>query len=51
MNINQYPPILIPPVKPMPTPPQDFQNQFSLKEALQKGTLFKWLYDPYPKYY
>lgn len=49
MRKKPYPPIPIPPVKPMPMPPQDFSNQFSLSEALKIGTLFKWLYDPYHK--
>ncbi|WP_083248268.1 spore coat associated protein CotJA [Desulfuribacillus stibiiarsenatis] len=33
------------PVLPMPFDP--FCPQFSPQEALEKGTLFKWLYDPY----
>lgn len=41
--------MLIPPVKPMPMQPYNYTNQFSLSEALEKGTLFKWLYDPYHK--
>jgi len=44
-----YPPIPFPPVKPMPAPPADYLNQFSYSQALNKGTLFKWLYDPYQK--
>ncbi len=47
MRRRPYPPIPIPPVKPMPVPPLDYTNQFSLNEALQLGTLFKSLYDPY----
>lgn len=45
-----YPPMLIPPVKPMPVPPRDYTDQFPYYEALEKGTLFRWLYDPYEKY-
>ncbi|WP_132767102.1 spore coat associated protein CotJA [Tepidibacillus fermentans] len=44
-----YPPIPIPPVKRIPLPPQDYTKQFPLDKALMKGTLFKWLYDPYVK--
>lgn len=44
---RQYPPMPISPVKPMPAPPQDYFDRFSPREALKKGTLFKWLYDPY----
>jgi len=47
MRRRGYPPIIIPPVKPMPRSPFDYQQRFSLREALMKGTLFKWLYDPY----
>lgn len=35
----------VPPVKPYP--PDPYIDQFSLVEALQTGTLFRWLYDPY----
>ena len=42
-----YPPTPFPPVKPMPMPPKDYMDRFTLREALDKGTLFKWLYDPY----
>lgn len=37
--------INIPPVKPYP--PDPYINQYPLPEALYKGTLFRWLYDPY----
>ncbi|MBO8162352.1 MAG: spore coat associated protein CotJA [Brevibacillus sp.] len=40
-----YPPINLPPVKAYP--PDPYIDQFSLPEALRKGTLFRWLYDPY----
>ncbi len=40
-----YPPISLPPVRPYP--PDPFINQFPLPEALRRGTLFCWLYDPY----
>ncbi|MCF6094602.1 spore coat associated protein CotJA [Microaerobacter geothermalis] len=40
-----YPPMNYPPVLPMPFDP--FIDQFPLSVALKKGTLFKWLYDPY----
>ncbi|MBO8173207.1 MAG: spore coat associated protein CotJA [Bacillaceae bacterium] len=40
-----YPPVNIPPVKPIPF--DTFSGQFPLSVALRKGTLFKWLYDPY----
>ncbi|WP_353963328.1 spore coat associated protein CotJA [Tepidibacillus marianensis] len=33
----------------MPLPPTDYTNQFPLNKVLKKGTLFKWLYDPYEK--
>lgn len=49
MRERPYPPIPFPPVKPMPKPPKDYSDQFPLREALMKGTLFKWLYDPYHK--
>ncbi|MFV9511055.1 spore coat associated protein CotJA [Tepidibacillus sp. LV47] len=29
--------------------PLDYTKQFPLEKALRKGTLFKWLYDPYEK--
>lgn len=48
MRRRPYPPIPIPPVKPMPVPPLDYTDQFPLNVALQKGTLFKFLFDPYP---
>ncbi len=47
--MQNYPPIPFPPVKEMPMPPYDYLDQFSLAEALEKGTLFRWLYDPYYK--
>jgi hypothetical protein len=40
-----YPVMPIYPVMPMPFDP--FCPQFTLSEAMNKGTLFKWLYDPY----
>lgn len=46
-----YPPVPFPTVKPMPAPPADYLKQFSYGKALDKGTLFKWLYDPYHKRY
>ncbi|GBF10945.1 spore coat associated protein CotJA [Tepidibacillus sp. HK-1] len=49
MRRRPYPPIPIPPVKPMPGPGRDYLDQYSLPKALEKGTLFKWLYDPYEK--
>ncbi|MFT9488088.1 spore coat associated protein CotJA [Tepidibacillus infernus] len=49
MRRRPYPPISIPPVKPMPGPGRDYLDQYSLPKALEKGTLFKWLYDPYEK--
>lgn len=49
LNYRPYPPIFIPPVKEMPKLPRESNNQFSLSEGLKKGTLFKWLYDPYNK--
>jgi len=44
-----YPPVPIPPVKPMPIQRQEVMQQYNIKTALQLGTLFKWLYDPYLK--
>lgn len=35
----------IPPVKPKPN--NTYTDQFDIYTALQKGTLFRWLYDPY----
>ncbi|WP_139489757.1 spore coat associated protein CotJA [Brevibacillus dissolubilis] len=40
-----YPPINLPPVKPYP--PDPYIDQYPLSEALRRGTLFRWLYDPY----
>ncbi|MGD9676840.1 MAG: hypothetical protein AB7V16_00545 [Vulcanibacillus sp.] len=48
MRRRPYPPIPMPPVKPMPTPPLDYTEQFPINVALQNGTLFKYLFDPYP---
>ncbi|GAA4716182.1 hypothetical protein [Brevibacillus fulvus] len=42
-----YPPIHVPPAKAFP--PDPYIDQFPLPEALQTGTLFRWLYDPYGK--
>ncbi|OEH85556.1 hypothetical protein BHU72_15040 [Desulfuribacillus stibiiarsenatis] len=45
-DVQQVTPVMpIYPVLPMPFDP--FCPQFSPQEALEKGTLFKWLYDPY----
>lgn len=44
-----YPPVHLPPVKPYP--PDPYIDQFPLPEALYRGTLFRWLYDPYEKPY
>jgi hypothetical protein len=40
-----YPPINLPPVKPYP--PDPYLDQFNLHDAMRRGTLFRWLYDPY----
>lgn len=49
MRRRAYPPVPIPPVKPMPSQPQQIMQMYNLREALLLGTLFKWLYDPYHK--
>ncbi len=44
-----YPPINLPPVRPYP--PDPYIDQYPLPEALERGTLFRWLYDPYENPY
>lgn len=42
---SAYPPMPVCPVRPMPF--DQLYPQFPLPEAIMRGTLFPWLYDPY----